>query len=446
MMRRVWARLLGRTGPLTGAPFLIKPNGGWCWFHAPRAILMNGRVLFGSIAGQTRDGATAGQAQLSAFDPQTHRTETVTVWDRPRPDDHNAPAIMALGDGRALVAYQGHHESGAEGRLIRWRFVTGVTPLAVGGEHTADAGAPVTYSNLAPLDPAGARIGLFHRGGGFNPNLLASDDGGASFRHAGKILHWPRPDELDPKFSGHDGGRPYVLYAVDGRGGVHMLASEDHPRAYDNSVYHGVYRDGGIRLARGAGAAVRPGEPAPRPDALDLVLAGNADAIAWPVDLKLDPATGHPVALISVRRGDRDVRRVPGRGGGDLSYVLARFDGTVWRTQALGAAGERLYRHEEDYSGLGALDPANPAIAVLSGNAEARAPRRYALRFCVTAADGASRTRPLFGEAGADQIRPVIVPLDARYSLVIWMRGAYRSYQDFDTDIWGAIYDRTSLA
>ena len=50
----------------------------------------------------------------------------------------------------------------------------------------------------------------------------------------------------DPKYTGVDGSRPYVKYTTNGVDEIHFITSTDHPRAYDNSIYHGVVKGGKV--------------------------------------------------------------------------------------------------------------------------------------------------------------------------------------------------------
>ena len=96
------------------------------------------------------------------------------------------------------------------------------------------------------------RIYNFHRSRrdgtpGNNPNYMLSEDGGKTFRYGGRLLFWT-PAAGDPKFTGIDGGRPYLKYASNNVDTIHFVATEDHPRAYDNSIYHGYIKGGEVHL------------------------------------------------------------------------------------------------------------------------------------------------------------------------------------------------------
>src|SRR6516162_9866490 len=84
-------------------------------------------------------------------------------------------------------------------------------------------------------------------------------------------------------------------------------------------------------------------------------------------DIELD-RDAHPYVLFSTQIDGRGLPR--GQGGMDLRYHYARWDGTSWHTEEIAQAGRRLYAGEDDYSGLGALDPKNPDVMYISTDAD----------------------------------------------------------------------------
>ena len=67
-----------------------------------------------------------------------------------------------------------------------------------------------------------------------DPNYMFSEDNGKTWKYGGRLLY------------GRDGYSPYLKYAYDGKGTIHFVTTEDHPRNFDNSLYHGYLRDGTI--------------------------------------------------------------------------------------------------------------------------------------------------------------------------------------------------------
>ena len=62
----------------------------------------------------------------------------------------------------------------------------------------------------------GDRKNRFFRGRDSKPHDMVSDDEGNRFRYAGKVMNRVL-DRASPKYSGHDGGRPYFKYIGNGR-------------------------------------------------------------------------------------------------------------------------------------------------------------------------------------------------------------------------------------
>ncbi|HSI36694.1 MAG TPA: hypothetical protein VK986_24120, partial [Tepidisphaeraceae bacterium] len=283
------------------------------------------------------------------------------------------------------------------------------------------------------------RIYDFHRGANFNPNFLVCDDDGATFAYGGRFLT-----------QGTGRTRPYVRYAAGPAGAdglpdaVHFIATEGHPRDVGNSIYAGVVRAGKVCGSDGKPVAAL-GDAALAPAALTRVFAGDADRRAWSTDIEVD-AAGRPYAAFSVRHIEA--------GRTTLWFYYARWTGDAWAVHRLAHAGSALYAAENDYTGLVALDPHDPDFCVLSTNADPASGRPL-----VSAADGkphhelftartADRGRtwtfvPLTADSRADNLRPVIPrwPPAAnaagaeRRRAIVWMRGTYRTYADYDTDL-----------
>ena len=164
--------------------------------------------------------------------------------------------------------------------------------------------------------------------------------------------------------------------------------------------------------------------------------------MAWPVDLELD-GEGRPVALFSIQVDGAG--RPPGTGGLDHRYLWARFDGERWRVEPLAFAGSRLYAGEDDYTGLAALDPADPTVAYLSTDADPAtgAPlvcpedgaRHRRLFRAERRAGGGFAFEPLAKGSHTDDLRPIVPRGSPR--VLLWLRGEYRSYTDYSLEVWG---------
>lgn len=426
-------------------PIVLNDNAGWCWFQDPRVIVDGDRLIASTVSDDAGPGGTArkGNVELAVLNLVSLESQRVVLHERLEDDDHNAAALTVLPDGRYLAVYGKHNTD----RLMRWRISKAPgNALTWQPEQTLDVGRGYTYQNVFRLSDQPNRVYNFHRGIGFNPNYAISEDGGKTFAYGGRLLAW----DTNKTNGLGGGGRPYLRYASNQRDTIHFIATEDHPRNFDNSVYHGYIRDGGIYTSNGQRLADLSTDTKGNatPTDLSLVYRGGPEHVAWTVDLELD-AEGLPVALISVQHGDAKVARDRNAGGEDLRYVYARFDGERWHAHPLAYAGTRLYAPEVDYAGLGAIDPDNPDIVYISTNANpatgeplissANGKRHYEIYQGQTTDGGKTwRWTAITSNSTFDNIRPS-VPSWNDGTALLWMQGTYRTFVDYDTKLVGLV-------
>jgi hypothetical protein len=417
-------------------------KGGWCWFQDERAIVDQGRLIFGSVA------SPSGDVNVTVYDLAAKTARTVCLHPKFQSDDHDAPAFLKLADGRYLAAYMSHGAGpGVDGAdRMRWRISTRPGDATEWQpEQTVSVGAGVSYANLYRLSAEGGRIYNFHRGLGFNPNWLYSDDDGRTFTYGGRLLHWDRI----PREPGS--GRPYPRYCGNGVDTVHLMTTEDHPSNYDNSIYHAYLKGGQLHHSDGKpiGALSRARDTTIKPDHLTRVYQGDADHVAWTNDIRLDDQQ-RPYIAFSVQVGDGDKRQQRSSGGQDLRYFYGRWDGARWAVHEIAFAGTRLYASQPDYAGLVALHPADPNVLWISTNSDPRsgAPllstadgQRHREIFRGVTADG-GRTwtwTAVTSNSRADNIRPIARVVAGRQVIVLWQRGIYTSYTAYDMRIVGIL-------
>jgi hypothetical protein len=393
-----------------------------------RVIVDRGKLIVGSVRSlgdfkATRAKPDWGNVEVSVYDIATGRTERIVLHPHFEQDDHNAPAFMALSDGRYLAVYTKH----AVERKIYYRFSQPGNPLVwsdarvfeTPGSDKEFAGDNATYSNLFRM--TGGRIYNFFRGYSHDPNYMFSDDGGETWTYGGRLLR------------GRDGYSPYLKYAFDNDRSLHFIATEDHPRNFDNSIYHGVLRDGVIHHSDGreiAKLSTTTEAPLASWD-LTRVFQGDPDNVAWTVDIELDDQK-HPYIAFSVQKDGRGLP--PRQGGMDLRYYYGRWDGRRWHVHEMAYAGTRLYPFEDDYSGLVALDPRDPNTVFISTDADpatgkplisaADSKRHYEI-FRGETSDGGKRWHwtPITANSTVDNLRPLVPKWNDPRTALVWMRG-----------------------
>jgi hypothetical protein len=244
-----------------------------------------------------------------------------------------------------------------------------------------------------------------------------------------------------------------VKYAYDGKGTVHFVTTEDHPRNFDNSLYHGYLRGGMIYHSNGTPIGPLSTSTEAKIATWDLtkVFQGTPDNVAWMIDIKLD-AQARPYILFSTQVDGRGLPR--GLGGMDLRYHYARWDGSAWHEQEIAYAGRRLYPTEDDYSGLGALDAADPDTVYISTDADpstgaplmshADGERHYELFRGRRSPSGKWGWTPITRNSTYDNLRPIIPTWSDPRLALLWMRGKYvHNHGEWYSSIVGMILART---
>lgn len=408
----------------------LNDNGAWSWFMDERAVVFHNRLVVGSVraVGSYRDSIATdwGNVEVAAYDLGSGEAKRIVLHQHYQQDDHNNPAFLSLPGDRLLAVYTRH---GVERRVF-WRISEPREPLrwgeskvfeTPGTDRRSLTGYNVTYSNLFWM-PNGEIVNFF-RGVGQGPNYMVSSDTARSWRYGGRLL------------KGRGGYSPYLKYAYDGRGTIHFIATDDHPRNFDNSVHHGFIRDGVVYLSDGTRRGRLTTDTTVELSAWDLtrVFQGDPDNVAWVVDLELD-RDARPRAIYSVQKDGRGLRR--GLGGMDHRFHYARWDGKRWRTSEIAYAGRRLYPGEDDYTGLAAIDPRNPDVVYISTDAHpvsgaaliSRADgQRHRELFRGVTRDGGSKWswEPITANSRADNLRPLVPKWDDPRTALVWMRGSY---------------------
>jgi hypothetical protein len=420
-------------------PFIVlSDDGGWCWFESPRAIIVNNKLIVGSVASGYLDASRQGDIEAIVHDLSSETTNIVELHDRLELDDHDSPAFLSRPDGRLLTLYSKH---GAENDFY-YRISHPKEPLQWGAEQTfaPTAATNLTYSNMFRLSAENDRIYDFYRGldATAKPSFAYSNDLGQSWI-SGNIVINATTSSLQ---------RPYVRYVSNDRDTVHLVYTDGHPRDINNSLYHIYYQNG--MLHHSDGTVVRSlTQGLAEPNEGTLIFQGDADNVAWVSDVVLDSAE-RPVTAYSVQVGSAGLPA--GSGGDDIRYRYARWDGASWHDYPLAFAGTRLYAAEDDYSGLVVIDPIDPTLVYFSTNADPASgaalistednARHYEI-FRGKTTDGGQTWQftAITQNSSVDNLRPIMASGgDAGIKILLWLRGQYHTYTNYAQQVVAAIW------
>lgn len=444
-------------------------NGGWCWYQDDRVVVdrKTGAIVFCSVAnfagtdGERRDG----DIDVTTFDPAGGSSNTVTlkkILTNGHGDDHNVAALWHRPDGRYVAMYTGHNYGGGSHggeaapttffRLsqphdaTRWgdeKRLVWPSNDPVGQGHNQ-----VTYSNLLHLsDEGGAQGRLYNiaRAAGQVWQIVTSDDWGESWEYRGFLTL--------PPAGGRAYSNGYMKFVGNGVDRIDFITTQAHPRDYNNGVYHGFIQNG--QTHDSFGNVIDPqtfSTAAPQPEQFtplfvpDEVAEGRQHH-GWTVELIRDGA--HTLrALFTTRVGTASAPNQitrPAPGDADHRLHLARFDGRQWHAQELAEMGGGLHDAEEDYTGLGAIDPIDGRTIYISTPIDPRDRRALSHHEIFRARrDGDDQPwswTPMTEHSDVDNLRPRLARLGPDRAWLLWLRGSYPHQREYDQAVVGCAVD-----
>ena len=409
-------------------------NGAWSWFEDERAIVdpLRGRIMISSVAnasgveGLARDG----NIDLAWLDLSPGRFGSHVFHAGLEADDHNSAALLVRDDGRYLAMY-GMHGNGpsSEIRKSRWR----VSDLAGDpNSWTAEASYlhPVfmSYSNVFHLTDTD-RTYNFVRAINFDPNVMVSTDHGSTWSGGGKLLTY-----------GGASDRPYAKYASNGSNRIDVLTTQTHPRNLNTSIYHGYVQNDQLFDSAGqlVDANVLDGSGV-SPSQLTTVFAANTLSFGvsmqrcWTIDMAVDP-DGTTRTLFQARANG---------SSNDHRLFFATLTNGIWGWHEVCKLGGFLYAQENDYTGLAALHPDQPNTIFVSTTVDPQtgaSTPHYEIYRGTTANGGATWSwSPITEDSSCDNLRPIAPAWDEQRTALIWLRGTYSTYTNYDLAVVGVL-------
>ena len=440
----IWVAQCGAADDVAGDLIQFNTNGAWSWFEGEQAVVdsVRGKILVSSVANAQGPGGKnrAGDVDVVSYDMATRTTQKFTLSSNLQEDDHDSASLLVLPDGRYMASYSKH----ASDNCLRYRISAkpGDASAWQPEEIFLTAGG-TTYSNLFYLSKTNT-IFDFHRdrGRGFDPNYLLLDLSKASrFSYGGHLL-------TGPEGNSGKSDRPYLRYASNGINRIHFITTDHHPRnLVTNGIYHGyiecerkgygVYRSDGTRLGELSTASTSPYKASD----FTTLFAGNTVSPVnglrmtrgWATDIELAPA-GDPYVVFTARVNDSDL---------DHRFFYGRYTRDGWQVHELAKAGGFLYRAENDYTGLADLDPNHPDHVFISTKVDPRtqtALAHYEIFDGKTSDGGANWTwKSITYDSSVDNLRPIVPRGAKNIATLLWVRGQYNSYTNYNACIVGLI-------
>lgn len=384
-------------GPTTGLrTATVVADSAWSWFMDPRVLTTDRATYFSSVR-------NTGDIQVTSVDHGTARLRHTVLQPNFEPDDHNAPSLTELDDGRLVAFWNAHGLVPAHYRVtLRSGDVTSFGPAReLTGSGLEDEGT--TYTSILQLRGADERYHLFTRRSSDDAWVMTTSD---------DLVDWTPAVRLFSHVD--DTSYPYVKFVGTGWNTIHMVFSDTTARSEEHSSLHhvalsdGVFRrSDGTAIASLAEVAGGDGEP-PRPiepaRATRIHDGRSGDGRARPYDIALDG--GDPVVVFSTGN----------RWTGQWTYRWMRREGETW-------SGSTLDRSSTDPGGI-TLRRDDPSRVVLV--------REGAVEEYRTDDDGTSWARRSLTAAGEHRTPATPWTTDGSTGPVYaaWLSGDYEGFRD----------------
>jgi len=405
-------------------PRLMMRDAAWTWFNDERAVIADEHIYLGAVDGAGRSKFYA--YRLNPSNAPSILRESVDLSSWIERDDQNNPALLRFED-KLLAVYSKQNTD----TFWNWRIATvpnempgwGALKIEWDDEQSFSTGiSSTTSASLARLASEDGRIYHFFRAGGCDPHLTWSADGAKIWQPGLRLLD-----------SG-EGTCPRVKYTDNGRDRIDLVFCDGHPSAAaDNNLYHLYYRGGAFHSSDGTVLrSLADLSKLPLTSAEATRVTDRTVGRSWIRDLKYG-RNGQPVAVF-VSLGE----------AGDLAYWITRWDelDARWITRRIASAGSHL---DHDDAGGIALDPGDDRVVYVSTDIDPatdapNATGRYQLfRGTAGVTGGAYAWEQLTFDANRDNIRPFVPRGHGAGPCVLWLRGIYRSHNDFRMDVYGLL-------
>lgn len=402
--------------------FVVNSDGAWTWFNDERALIKDNRLYTSYV---TSEGYVGLAVHDLANNKPIGQPIHLSTWKEF--DDHNNASLLFREDGKLMAFYAKHHTDSMS--YQRTALVEQPESLADwGAEVAVRSGAYHTYNNAFQLEEMNGNIYNFSRTKGYNPNWR-------TFSSSGKVV------TEDKEFirSGDDRTRPYVKYASNSKDKIDFFFTNGHPRKTDNNLYHMYFKNGGLYQTDGTLIMKASELPVSVDQVNKFYTFGDASPTARPWTCSFNyNDKGHPVVTYSLQEDKNTI---------DYYYAYWNTADQVWIHHHIADAGDALYGAERDYTGIVVLNPYNTSEIFMSANVNPitkQPTKHYEIYRGFTPDNGKTWDwTVLTHDSDVDNIRPFVPKGNDRGNqVVLWLRGTYRTYTNFSTQVVGRYIHR----
>jgi hypothetical protein len=438
---------------VVGNMMLINDNAGWCWYQDDKIIYdpVSGNIITSTSGGSLGfDTSRRNDVDATTFNIDTGKRTRVKACDRGG-DDHNMGALWIRPDGRYLHLYCQHYSPSVTYYRLStypndgsaWDSEQSYNWTAIGGPS---GGGDLTYTNLHYLTAEGTNGRLYNivRWNNVTPNIAYSDNNGVTWQYMGMLN--------DLSASGYS--NYYHKFRSNGVDRIDFIGCEQHPRNYNNSIYHGYIKNDKSYDSLGVQQDnTLFDQTAPKITEFTRIFTAATPAAdtyhtGWTNELELDK-NGYPVCLYQTRYGTEVWGDGSGQnniGAADHRFFYARFDGSEWYSYELCKMGVGLHYKEQDYTGMGCIHPNDVNVIYVSTNYDPVTDvniGKHEIFKGVTYDNGEhwDWTQITF-DSTVDNIRPAIPLWDAYNTAVFWERGDFPSQGQFDMVMVGLVEEQ----
>jgi hypothetical protein len=412
-----------------GSLITFNSNGAWCWFQDERALVDTAKqkLLIGSVT-------NGGGVEVTIYDLAGKKVASKTQIGKLSVDDHNAPGMLILPSGKYIAMFADHYDKynsrysiydgskwSAEKRFD-WNSIPGGTNYTI------------AYNNVYYLS-AEQKLYDFARANNRSPNFLNSTDDGVTWKFGGQLS-----TDVSNSYN-----RGYYKYWGNGVDRIDFCCTEQHPRDFETSIYHGYIKGGKCHASDGTVVDSNIFDVKNMPVSFKnfTKVFANGTSVngvtmkrCWNSDIQV--YEDGSIAILFEARANNSVS--------DHRNFYSRYDGAAWKVTYIGKAGGPMYSAEEDYTGLGALCPNDPNTIYLSspfnpGDDGSKAGKREIWKG-VTSDHGATwKWTPVTANSSKDNFRPIVPAWNKDNTALLWWRGTYTAAQNFNTAVVGVLYN-----